>query len=356
MAEYRYVYADLKTGALLGELPATNFSFTRTLNSAGSFRASLKLTDATIPGSSLAPGRTLVYVLRDEVAQFGGILWTATARVEENTLELAGEGFHSIMKYRLLGVTKTYTAAGGWTGPTIAKDLIDYTQAKTAGSLGILTSRVVADGPGRDRTYYDYERKNIAEAIEQLAAVASGFDFDYVTEYSGGLFKTYFQTSTETLGRPTDYVFEVGTNVNALQVNVDATNIATRVDAIGAGEGSTKLIQIATNTTTQETYPRMEVPVSYTDVRVASTLLDHATRRLARGTGPIVMPTLQMLPSALPTLGSYTVGDQVLALGSIGWLDLDGVFRITQQEVTVTDTGAETIRLSLAPLEVFVDA
>ena len=357
MADYRYLYADALTGHVHGELPLESGDYTETLDAPGAFSGTMALRPQrpgkiqTVTLDNLAPGRTKIFVERDGVIQWGGLLWTLDLDVEANALKLGGEGFLSYFRKRLIRDTKTYAAVDQ---AFIAADLIDYAQALSYGDLGIRTDEVTATGRVRDRSYLSYERKKVGEAIEQLAAVDDGFDFRFVSRYSSaGPIETSFTVGYPATGRKTDHVFELGANVELLGLSIDATEMALRVDCSGEGEGDDMLLVSVTDTTLLGAYPLLETVESFTDVRETSTLDAHARRILKRGSPPIRIPDLSANSETIPMPGSYAVGDVVRVKGSYGLLDLDDYYRITEQQVSVDANGSEAGKLSLAPWEVF---
>jgi hypothetical protein len=357
MADYRYLYADALTDVVHGELPLESAEFTETLNSPGSFQGTMPLRPhrlgkvSPVNPEHMAPGRTKLYVERDGVILWGGLLWTLEMDVESNGLTLGGEGFLSYFRRRLIRATKTYAQQDQ---AYIAADLIDYAQALSYGNLSIRTDEVTATGVRRDRTYWYYERKNLGEALEQLAAVQDGFDFRFPSRYaSGGYIETTFQVGYPATGRRTDHVFELGANVELLGLSVDATEMALQVDATGEGEGDDMLLTSVTDTTLLGAYPLLERVDSFGDVRVRATLEDHARRLLKRGSAPIRIPDLAVHSDTVPTPGAYVVGDVVRVRGSYGLLSLDARYRIIEVRVGVNANGSENVRLALAPWEVF---
>lgn len=356
MTGYRLLYADLLTNTLHGELPVESISYSDVLNAPGAIRATLPLRPhrpdavATLTEATLAPGRTALYVERDGVVLWGGILWTLDLDVDANAAVLAGEGFHSYFRRRYVRATLAFA---GTDQAHIAKTLVDYAQAVPGGNLGIDTSGITAHGVPRDRTYPAYERANVGEALEQLAAVQGGFDFRYPCDWTGGGISRRLVLSHPATGRRTEHVFALGANVELLSLAIDATTLAFQVDAIGQGEGDDQLLRTAADPSALGTYPLLDDVLSHTDVSVEATLDAHAARRLARGRTPLRLPSLRAHSRTVPALGSYVVGDVVHVAGSHGLLTVDGDYRITTVAVDVDDTGAEAITLTLATLDVF---
>jgi hypothetical protein len=65
-------------------------------------------------------------------------------------------------------------------------------------------------------------------------------------------------------------------------------------------------------------YPTLDEAVSFSDTTDLALLDGHARRRLTRGKAPIVLPSIEVDPSAEPVIGSYTVGDIVKVRGGYG--------------------------------------
>lgn len=312
-------------------------------------RGDLETTTVVVPTvteATLYPRRSFVYVERDGVIVWGGMLWTLGVGVRPGTLALGAEGFHSYFRKRKLREDRSYPQVDQ---TLIAGDLIDYSQVQAGGDIGIDTTGVVASGVLRDRAWFGYERKNIGEAIEQLAAVSGGFDFRYQTDWIGGALVTRFLTAYPASGRPTDHVFELGTNAEVLDLDIEGKSGGWLIDAMGASPG---IEATAVDPSKIGVEPLIEEALSFSDVQEAAVLLGHAERHLARTRDPVRIPRLQVLVDAVPVLGSYAVGDIVRVVGSYGYLALDGLYRVTEVSVRSSPDG-ETAAIGLAALEAF---
>jgi hypothetical protein len=358
VATYRYLLTDvLNASVRLAELPFESATYSHVLNAPGAFSGTMGLQQpaklAAVLTEQLQLGQVSLWVERDGVIVWGGILWTSDADIDAGTITYAGEGWHSYFRRRTLRARKVYLAQDQTT--QIAKNLIDYAQSFLGGSIGVDTSGVAATGVLRDRTYEAFERKNIGEAVDQLATVENGFDFRYDSIYDNGNLSVRFLTSYPPTGRHTEIVLEVGKQLAALGIKTDATSLATNVDAIGAGEGDIKLLATVSDPGLLGIYPMLDDVVSFTDVSEQATLTGHARKRLAQGASPVVIPNVEWDPSLEPVIGSFLAGDIVTVRGGMGIAQLDGPFRITTIEVTVDDAGGETGKLSFAGLESFSD-
>lgn len=363
MTDYRMLFADLRTGVLLGELPVETCEAEHVLNSPGSIRASMPLSmgDATrvlspqvptleLDASTFGTARTALFLEREGVIQWGGVMWTRRINVDTEELEVGGEGWLSYWRHRYLLVRKVYTAVDQ---VLIAKDLLDWGQTMMSGDRNHDTSGVVATGVLRDRTYEQYEYKNIAEAIEQLSAVEDGFDFAFTSQWSGSDILTRFLTAYPATGRATDIVLEVGVNIDVLEWTEDGTSVAHVAYAIGGGEGVDQLSRTAIDVPSLLEYPRLEAVESHTDVRETATLYAHAQRRLRRGLLPIDTMRVELDPNVVPVLGSYAVGDIVRVRGYLGAMDVDQSMRVTAMSIHLDADGGEAVQADLANVGVF---
>lgn len=344
MPAYRHLVADLLTGTLREEIPFSTVKYSHVLNRPGGFTATLPLRHPKATRTNLDPGRTAVYVERNGVIVWGGILWTARASVDSATVEVGGEGFWSYFRRRLLRTTKTYTAQDQL---FIARDLVTYAQAQAGGDIGVVVGAETS-GVARDRTYYHYERKNIGEAVEQLAAVQGGFDFNINVGWVGGTITKTLQMHYPRRGRPTAIVFELGSNIEGLDQEIDATRQANVLDGLGSGEGDAMLITTVSDLSRTPPYPLLEDVLTNKDVKAASTLQLMSLAQLVSRSSPVErLPTLLAHAGPDTELGSFITGDTVTVRGQAGYLVVDEQMRITNYEVTVDENGREAVGLGL---------
>ncbi|MGH7895505.1 MAG: hypothetical protein ACREQL_12610 [Candidatus Binatia bacterium] len=234
----------------------------------------------------------------------------------------------------------------------IVRDLVGYAQAQSGGNIGVIVGTETS-GRKRDRVYRAYERQNIGEAVERLAAVDDGFDFAVDVAYEAGTITKRLNLAYPRRGRITPIVFELGTNIEALAEDVDAGRQANQVDALGNGEGDSMLISTAADTSQLATYPLLETVYSFKDVSVVANLADHAALALARTRRPVMTIPVLLAAQANPDamLGTYIVGDSVTVRGSDGWISLDERMRIQAINVAVDGNGRETVGLQFAQEE-----
>lgn len=102
-AVYRYITTDLLTGEVLAEIPMQDVSWGRALRRAGEFSGSIPVISATAHLNiykSTLPGRTALYVLRNDVCVWGGIIWARDYNAEDRTLNVSASEFISYFYHR----------------------------------------------------------------------------------------------------------------------------------------------------------------------------------------------------------------------------------------------------------------
>lgn len=359
--EYRFLFADLKTNAILGELPLVSASWTEVLNRPGSFHGSMPLDhgDPTITAANFAPAKTRIYVERDGVIVWGGILWTLDMDVAGNTLSFGCEGFLSYFRRRSFEGSLVASIAPVFASQDqldLARGLIDYAQDTgvfPGGDIGILTTATNTSGVTRDRTWTLTE--TVGDALERLAAVDNGFDFRFVPAWNTGTGEVDIELVTyyPATGRSTAFVFDMGANVELLNRSLDGTAIANKVFVTGATAGPLPKTWAQEDPVTLVEYPRLVAEESAPGVLSSDTLLEHANLLLLRRAQPVETMTVAVYPDTVPTFGSYIVGDQVRVKGSEGYLDVDATYRILSIKVAVQG-GLERVELGLAPLTAFL--
>lgn len=108
VADYRYYVFDLLTNTLLAELPFTSVSYGRSLREAGSFSGSIVANENTKNLSlyeNTLPGKTALYVTRNNVCVWGGIIWSRSYNIVNKSLEISGSEFTSYLYKRLIWKT-----------------------------------------------------------------------------------------------------------------------------------------------------------------------------------------------------------------------------------------------------------
>ena len=109
--EYRYFLTDLLTNSVISEIPFKGVSYQRVNRRAGEFSGDIPFIEAT-KGLDIyeatMPGRTGLYVMRNQVCVWGGIIWSRSYSVESKTLSVSASEFTSYFYHRNLWQTLQY--------------------------------------------------------------------------------------------------------------------------------------------------------------------------------------------------------------------------------------------------------
>lgn len=335
MARYQYLTTNLTTGQIIEEVPFTDVRWGKALNSPGGFSGFIDARHPKASAEVLYPAKRGLYVIREGLPVWAGII--TAARLSGGVVEIAGKGLWSYFQNRRIFATKTFNQVDQL---VIARQLIDYAQGLPGGSIGVVTGSETS-GRLRDRAYPSYECKPVGEAIEQLAAVQDGFDFEILTERSGSTFTNTFKLHYPRQGRRTPITWEVGVHCDQDSWEVDADRISNYMRALGAGDGDAMLISDDSNPNLLSEYPRYDDTTSYRDVSDPATLASYAQLWRTRRQLPLIMPTITLRPTVDTGVGSFVCGDEVHVSGTDGWSTLDGTYTIAAFTVNVSNEGDE---------------
>lgn len=365
MADYRVIATDLRTGVRIAELPLTGLSFSTTLNGAGELSGVLPLPSgnpqlAAVYNDAVDEVRRQLVVERDGAVVWCGVVWASPYDdVRQERTVMAAETW-SYYRRRIIGTRRIYRAADQF---LIARQLLGDAHAATGGDIGVTVGTETC-GVNRDRNYEVWERKNLGEAIEELADVLNGFDFgiDAAWSATGQLVKT-FRLYYPRRGRRfalTGHVFEVGrNNLISWDWPTDGTRYANRIINIGAGEAEAQRSAVRTSNGQLVAldaggpgYPLIEHVLSNVEVTLQNTLNDQAIKALGMFSQPVVVPTIVVRSDVDPIFGSYDLGDAIRFVCQPGITPrfpdgVDTFRRIVGWEVAVSDEGTDTVKLQL---------
>lgn len=358
MTTYRYLFADLLTNEILAELPITGVSFTQQLNTSGTFTGHLLLsgvnaTDLNVSDGTI-PGRTAIYVDRNGVLVWGGVLWNRQYNSVSQTLTFQAREFESYFERRKITTTQVYTNTDQL---VIANALMNGAQSAPFGDIGVITTPTVS-GILVSRTYYGYELKNVYSALQDLSKQLDGFDFNIQVAYDGGgnptkrLVLSYPKSGTTysptSLSAPV-FQFPSG-NMIEYEYPEDGSIAANTIYALGAGSNEGKLIATATDPTLLAAgFPLLEQEANYSDITDATMLGNLATGQIKATAYPPTTLRVVAPPSQNPEFGTYVIGDEcrVIITDNRFPNTLDAIYRLVALSVTPGEDGPERITLTL---------
>lgn len=328
---YRIVVANLDSLAM-EEIVPKNLQYSFKHNEAGTIDFTLPVHDPKCTRELLEPGQRELYVFKEQTKMWGGYLWNAGMSSNENTVRFSGEGFFSRLRRRHIFDTLSYVDIDQF---DIAWNLIDYTQFQAYGDLGITRFSSADSGRARTRKYEGSEYKPISDALQELAAVNDGFDFEITADKE---WKTYYPTKAS----GDVYTFELGKNVRGHATEFSAEDVRSEITAFGEGEGDNQLVSTEEDVDALEAFGLLQDTRSFNDVKNQATLNDHAAEELRLVKSLLVRPQLQVFGDD-PPFGSYSAGDNARVIIDSGYTLIDTVLRITTISVQVSDAGFEAI-------------
>lgn len=339
---YTYLFCDLLTDQLLAELPMAGVTYGYTLNGIGTLRGTVPFSDDTLPLDPLnatTPSRTAVYVDRDGVLVWGGILWTREDVAGGKSIQCME--FPSYFQHRYVKLTLS-TDTSMITNPAyvgsapgaqrlyadqkyIVWSLLRYARDQAGGNIGLGLDVLATNPHGitRNVTYAGYERPEIYKAISELAAADDGFDFGMELGWTQATASqpptrykrlvTYFPRKGRSQA-DTGFAFSKGGAAgNILSYNWpdDGTNLVTEMSGLGAGTGEARIVKTASDTDAIASgWPLLEGVATYDGVTDEAQVQGLTTADLEARSS--TQPTFEVLADADPEFGSYTVGDEAL--------------------------------------------
>lgn len=215
----------------------------------------------------------------------------------------------------------------------ILKSLVDTSQAKTDGDLG-LTFGTVETTVNRDREYSYF---NIMEAFINMSNVINGPDFKFKFD------KEIDIVSRKGSDRSGQIVFEWGTNFEAVEIQEDFVHPGNEAITIGSGFGSAQVVSTRTDTEARRVHKLRQVRTSEIDVSSSGLLDAKGDEVLREKKQPILGISFTQLPTTTPALGTLETGDTVKVKIDSGVYNINNNFRIYEISVSVSDDGKESI-------------
>lgn len=358
MANYRYLFADLLTNTILAELPLTAVNFTQQLNTAGTFTGDLLISGVNTIKLNVAnatiPTRTAIYVDRDGVLVWGGIIWNREYNSKTQQIKITAREFESYFERRRITADTIFTNTDQLTA---VQTLITNAQSATNGNIGVALGGETS-GVLINRAVYGYEYKTVFSLIQDLSRATNGFDFNIYIYYDSNKnpakllrlgYPRYGRVYTTTsLQVP---VFELPGNIIEYTWPEDGSTAANTIYALGAGSNPGKLTATAVDgTKIAAGFPLLEDQSNYSDVSDATLLTNLANGQVAVVSYPPTTIKITVPPFVDPIFGSYEVGDdaRIRILDDRFPTQLDAVYRIVAFNVTAGENNApETVTVTL---------
>jgi hypothetical protein len=283
----------------------------------------------------------VVYVDRDGVLVWGGIVWTRQNTTGGRSIQAAEFLSYYQRRFvkRTLSTDTSLLTDTGYVGSSftaqrlypdqkhMAWSLLRYSTEQAGGNIGLDINALAGSGHGvtRSMTYFGYERPEIYKAIAELAAVDNGFDFGVEIGWSQATANTPPQRFRRVMtwyprrGRSvaeSGLVFSKGGgygNILSYDWPEDGTAFATEVSGLGAGTGDARIVKTAVDSDLISSgWPLLETVETYDDVTDDAQVQGLTNAALEARSQAQIQPTFEVSADTDPEFGSYSVGDEAL--------------------------------------------
>lgn len=262
----------------------------------------------------------------------------------EDAVQLAvtGLAYRSILARRILysDATLTYTATDQ---AEIAWALINYTQGKTGGALGISKawSGTSPTGVPRDRTYEVGD--SIGQRIQELSEVIDGFDWDIVPTSASGLqFQVWAQRGTDR-----GVVLQHGGLMATATREVNPTDYANAIRFAGGGDTPPSPDELEAADLANMPQGRWDASLGDDGLTTQDALDDRAQWQLGQSQNVTPVWTVTLKRGAWDGPDHIWLGDWVRVVASAEGLDTDVQLRVYEVDITLDGAGGETVQITL---------
>ena len=333
--ELRALYKDGHT-VLTSSLGFTDFAYRRVLNGPGAFEGSIAIANAP---ATLTPGNRELLVYRDSTVVWGGYLDHVEVDVERKMLRVAGEGYWSRLRKRLVRGSQVFTNA---TVSDIAQALIAVntgTQGLSNGDLGIRagthtgTTKTV-----NKRVYCGADLRFVGDIIEGFGEHGN-LDFEVqpspVASTRAALLNTWGPR------RGTDKsatVVFTGSNTVSLDYAISASDLITTTLVYSTNECDMPWEPYSGNRNVA-TYGVHDAGLTVEERTVADAT-EASTEVLRIQSAPVWSARVSYLDGTGPALTAYDLGDKVALTPGDGYTTGSKTLNVMEQEVSVQAAGA----------------
>lgn len=317
---YTYRTVNIVTGIRSAELPLLACQFTRVRNSAGPWSAVLPLNSAV---QALDPIRVtepnaseLVIERRPSsggAAQvvYCGIIQDREYDSQSQALRISGREPWSYFDKRFIEDDVTYTATDQG---LIAADMLNVAATKPVGDfrVDLPSTAQLTTGVARTLSYLMVDCKPIAEAIEEMASMLSGFEFSLDGYWSGNQLRHQFVIGYPALGARGGGLaqWDLPGAVQSYRWQEQGGAMANEV--FGIGDDGSGHIQLQRVITTPGSQLLLQGQQSFRAVAQSAALLAWVQEWVTKVSVPSVVAYVTVAGAKSPELGSYGLGDDVM--------------------------------------------
>jgi hypothetical protein len=171
---YRYFLVDLLTNEVIAEVPFQGVSYERVLRKAGGFSGTIPVIAATQNldlYEVTMPGRTAIYVMRNDIVVWGGIIWARKYQQLSKTLQVDASEFTSYLYHRHIWQTLVY-----------GSEYIGISSFSVNNKVATITTEIPHGFAINNFVRVTYTNP-VVNGTYQVTSVPSSNSFTYVVDY-----------------------------------------------------------------------------------------------------------------------------------------------------------------------------
>lgn len=326
---YAYAAFDLSTNTLLAEVPFEDVNYTHRLSRAGQGSFSIPVNPTTMKQGikdATIPGRTAIYVVRNDQIMWGGILWKRQYDASSRSVRFEAETFESYFDHRIQAQVLSFENV----------DQLDIARAfalQAADEMHVEVDMDTMSGVLRYLNAFYYEFKTLGSEINSLATLFNGFDYNIriFPDPTTGVMRRKLIWGYPYLGvspTETQFLFEYPGNIRDYTTTEDADKSGNRIFALGGGDGLDMIFAEARdNNQLNLGWLLLEQVTQYKDLYDPALLLEKSKQDLKRLHTPVTVITADVAAEGDPNLGQWFVGDHARFYITDRW-NFEGVDRI----------------------------
>ncbi|MEU7814136.1 hypothetical protein [Pseudonocardia sp. NPDC049154] len=228
----------------------------------------------------------------------------------------------------------------------IAMGLVNQTQVRPGGSLGIVAGDGSSTGVARDRTEYQ-AGDSIGDRVQELSEVIDGFDWDITPDGAAALKLDIWHPQR---GIDRGVVLEYGGLVASVQRQVNPQDYANAVRVSGqipeGGDTAPTPVERTASDITTRPEGRWDKAFG-TSIVTATSLAERGDWQLDQA--QVVQPsyTVKLKAGAWQGPDHIWLGDPTRLVIMSGRLRVDNVLRVQEVDISITEAGDEEVSLTI---------
>jgi hypothetical protein len=208
--QYRYFLTDLMSNQIISEVPFKGVRFERANRKAGSFSGTIPFLEATKDLNlyeATMPGRSGLYITRNNVCVWGGIIWSRSYNVQSKEMQVDGGEFLSYFYHRNIWQTIQY-----------GSEFIGVASYNVSSGVATITTELPHGFSIGDNVRVTFTNP-IVDGNHAVTGIPSATQFQFETTSAGG---SGFSTSgacrllVDSYDLARDLVFRVGSDLGGV--------------------------------------------------------------------------------------------------------------------------------------------